>query len=206
MSLFTRKPKAKKEEEPEESAPEIALAMVLPEWANHPNRIPFEGVLTFVDEPSDKAPSGAHGHRVILTRAAALQALPSLLGMAVGYKDGWGGHNERQRFGIISSTSIVGCRVMVGGWIFCRDYPEIAVKAAAGQLGMSYELADAHVDDFQASIWTINRCIFVGAAALLREKAAYRRTSFTMTLPAPSKRKPRKSAAAKIADQYLSIT
>ena len=52
--------------------------------AGHPNRIPFEGVLTVVDEASTRAPSGARGHRVILARAAALEALPSLLGMAVG--------------------------------------------------------------------------------------------------------------------------
>src|SRR6185312_3513112 len=48
-----------------------ALAVALPEVAGHPNRVPFEGVLTLVDEPSNRPPSGARGHRVILTRAAA---------------------------------------------------------------------------------------------------------------------------------------
>ena len=44
-----------------------AMAMKMPEVAGHPNRIPFEGVLTTVDEPSTRPPSGAKGHRVVLT-------------------------------------------------------------------------------------------------------------------------------------------
>ncbi len=50
----------------------------------------------------------------------------------------------------------------------------------AGQelMGMSYELADAHVADMRAQVWTLTRATFTGAAILLREKAAYRSTSF----------------------------
>ena len=43
----------------------------------------FEGVLTLVDVASDKTPSGAKGHRVVLTKAAAEAAMPSLPDMAV---------------------------------------------------------------------------------------------------------------------------
>ena len=46
---------------------------------------------------------------------------------------------------------------------------------------MSYELADAHVADMRASVWTLTRATFTGAAILLREKAAYRNTSFRLT-------------------------
>ena len=60
-----------------------AMALTMPRVAGHPNRVAFEGVLTVVDEASDRAPSGARGHRVILTHEAAQAALPSLLGMAV---------------------------------------------------------------------------------------------------------------------------
>src|SRR3984885_3902068 len=61
-----------------------AMAVEFPVVHGHPNRLPFEGVLTLVDVASDKAPSGAKGHRVVLRREAAEAALPSLLGMAVG--------------------------------------------------------------------------------------------------------------------------
>ena len=72
-----------------------AMAVEFPVVHGHPNRLPFEGVLTLVDVPSDRAPSGARGHRVILTRQAAETALPSLMGMAVDYKAGWDGHDAR---------------------------------------------------------------------------------------------------------------
>ena len=159
------------------------MAVEFPEVAGHPNRLPFEGCLTLVDAPSDKAPSGARGHRVVLTRAAAEAALPSLLGMAVDYKAGWDGHDARQKCGIITAAELQGQKLMVQGFLFARDFPEMegsvcAQATAAGEMGMSYELADAHVADMRASVWTLTRATFTGAAILLREKAAYRGTSF----------------------------
>src|ERR1700761_3216830 len=82
---------------------------------------------------------------------------------------------------------------MVAGYLFAKDYPEfskpdfgkrvsagarVGLIAATGEMGMSYELADAHVADMRASVWTLTRATFTGAAILLREKAAYRSTSF----------------------------
>jgi len=163
-----------------------AMAVEFPEVHGHPNRLPFEGCLTLVDVVSDKAPSGARGHRVVLTRAAAEAALPSLLGMAVDYKAGWDGHDARQKCGIITSAALEDRKLMVEGYLFARDFPEIEQKvvrdaspgAAGREMGMSYELADAHVADMRASIWTLTRATFTGAAILLRDKAAYRGTSF----------------------------
>ena len=160
-----------------------AMAVEFPEVAGHPNRLPFEGCLTLVDVPSDKAPSGARGHRVVLTRAAAVAALPSLLGMAVDYKAGWDGHDARQKCGIITAAELQGQKLQVSGFLFARDYPEMenrisAGTAHAGEMGMSYELADAHVADMRAAVWCLTRATFTGAAILLRDKAAYRGTSF----------------------------
>jgi hypothetical protein len=158
-----------------------AMAVEFPMVHGHPNRLPFCGVLTVVDVASDKAPSGARGHRVILTRAAAETALPSLLGMAVDYKAGWDGHDARQKCGIITSAELEGRHLNVAGFLFCRDFPEIEQRLAIeGSMGMSYELADAHVADMRAPVWTLTRATFTGAAILLREKAAYKATSFTL--------------------------
>lgn len=156
-----------------------AMAVEFPEVHGHPNRLPFEGVLTLVDVPSDKAPSGSRGHRVMLTRDAAEAALPSLLGMAVDYKAGWDGHDARQKCGIITSAEVDGRQLTVAGYLFARDFPEMEEKLQVeGTMDMSYELADAHVADMKAQIWTLTRATFTGAAILLREKAAYRSTSF----------------------------
>jgi len=165
-----------------------AMAVEFPVVHGHPNRLAFEGVLTLVDVPSDRAPSGARGHRVVLTRQAAEAALPSLLGMAVDYKVGWDGHDARQKCGIITSARVEGKELAVAGYLFARDYPEMEQKIQAsidggGAMGMSYELADAHVADMNAQLWTLTRATFTGAAILLREKAAYRATSFRLCRP-----------------------
>jgi hypothetical protein len=158
-----------------------AMAVEFPVVHGHPNRLPFEGVLTLVDVASDRAPSGARGHRVLLTRAAAEAALPSLLGMAVDYKAGWDGHDARQKCGIITTAELDGRRLVVGGFLFAKDFPEIEQRLGLeGAMGMSYELAEAHVADMRQQVWTLTRATFTGAAILLREKAAYQATSFRL--------------------------
>ena len=160
-----------------------AMAVMLPEVDGHPNRAPFTGVLTLVDEPSTKPPSGARGHRVILTRAAALTALPSLLGMAVDYAPSWDGHDARRKCGIITQADVEGTRLRVAGYLYAKDVPEVERQmrqCAPGAMGMSWELADAHVEDLRAEIWTLTQATFTGAAILLREKAAYGNTSFEL--------------------------
>lgn len=161
-----------------------AMAVEFPHVEGHPNRVPFEGILTVVNAASDKAPAGARGHRVILTHEAAEKALPSLLGMAVDYRPGWDGHDARRKIGLLTEADVVGSRLMVRGYLYARDFPEAAeairATAAAGRdaLGMSYEVADARVEDVRAEVWKLTRVTFTGAAILLREKAAYRQTSF----------------------------
>ena len=160
-----------------------AMAVEIPYVEKHPNRVPFEGVLTVVNAASDKAPAGARGHRVMLTREAAEKALPSLLGMAVDYRPGWDGHDARRKIGLLTEADVIGPRLVVRGYLYARDFPEVtrAIEAHAPEkLGMSYELADARVEDMRAEIWKLTRVTFTGAAILLRDKAAYRATSFRM--------------------------
>jgi len=160
-----------------------AMAVKFPQVDDHPNRVPFAGVLTVVNTASDKAPAGARGHRVLLTREAAEKALPSLLGMAIDYRPGWDGHDARRKIGVLTEADLVGHNLVVRGYIYARDFPDVAqaIQARTSQsLGMSYELADARVEDMRADIWKLIRVTFTGAAVLLREKAAYRATSFCM--------------------------
>lgn len=157
--------------------------MRVPEVSGHPNRIPFEGVLTTVDEPSTRPPSGAKGHRVVLTSKAAKEALPSLLGMAVGFTPAYDGHDVRRKCGLITDADVVGRELRVAGYVYGRDFPEVVKRleaGAPGSMGMSYELADAQVEDMLADVWRVTRAMFTGAAVLLRDKAAYRATSFRL--------------------------
>jgi hypothetical protein len=166
-----------------------AMAVKIPPVDGHPNRVPFEGILTTVNAPSDKSPAGARGHRVLLTREAAEKALPSLLGMAVDYRPGWDGHDSRRKIGLLTEAYLSGHNLMVRGYLYARDFPDVAraIQAHSPQaLGMSYEIADAKVEDMRADIWKLVRVTFTGAAILLRDKAAYRGTSFRMAEPQAS--------------------
>lgn len=167
-----------------------SMAIELPAFLGHPNREPFRGVLTQVDTPSDKPPSGSRGHRVVLTRTAAERALPSLLGMALDYSPMFDRHDARRKVGVITRAEIVGKTVELSGYLYARDFPEIIRQIESGSihagaasrkrpgnpLGMSYEIADASVADVRAKIWTLTRVTFTGAAILRRDKAAYRNT------------------------------
>jgi len=159
-----------------------AMALTLPVVAQHPNRLPFEGVLTLADAASDRPPSGARGHRVLLTSEAVERALPSLLGMALDYSPTLDRHDARRKVGIITSADLgPGLNNMrklaVSGYLFAQDFPEL-VREMRGpqQLGMSYEIADARVEDIHAAIWVVTDFTFTGAAMLRREKAAYSNT------------------------------
>jgi hypothetical protein len=160
-----------------------AMAVHLPPVEGHPNRASFEGVLTLINTPSDKPPAGARGHRVLLTREAAEQAIPSLLGMAVDYRPGWDGHDNRCKIGLVTEATVAGIHLKVRGYLYAQDFPDVAkaIQAHAPHaLGMSYEIADARVEDMRAEIWKLTRVTFTGAAVLLRDKAAYRATGFRM--------------------------
>lgn len=167
-----------------------SMAIEIPAVVGHPNRAEFRGVLTTVDAASDRSPSGARGHRVLLTRRAAETAIPSLLGMALDYSPLLDRHDARRKIGVITRVEIVGRMIEVGGFLYARDFPEIvaeiakpaslsarrSARAKHAGLGMSYEIADALVEDIKASVWVLNRVTFTGAAVLRRDKAAYSST------------------------------
>lgn len=171
-----------------------SMAIEMPVVQGHPNREGFRGVLTLLDVPSDRAPAGARGHRVVLTRTAAEAALPSLLGMALDYAPLLDRHDTRCKVGVITRAEIVGKRIELGGHLFAKDFPEIVEEIAKGNgrgrrgsrqsigakhesgprsLGMSYEIANAHVADVRDKIWSLTEVTFTGAAVLRRDKAAY---------------------------------
>jgi hypothetical protein len=140
--------------------------------------MPFSGVLTLLDVPSNKAPHGSQGKRVIMTTAAATKALPSLLGMAVNYLESQDGHSVNAKVGLITGAVIEGKAIKIDGFIYARDHPQAAAKIRANKrrLGFSYELADIYAAE-AGDCWGITDCVFTGAAILLKDKAAYHGTS-----------------------------
>src|SRR5271157_5594314 len=118
-----------------------AMALTMPKVAGHPNRLPFRGVLTLVGVASQRAPSGAKGHRVMLTRSATDVALPSLLGMALDYAPSLDSHDVRRKIGIITEAEItpmqpgrqanVVGQLAIGGYLFAQDFPDVVAEIRA---------------------------------------------------------------------------
>ena len=95
-----------------------------------------------VDVPSQRAPDGAKGHLVVLTRKAAEAALPSLLGMALDYSPGLDRHDVRCKVGVITRAEIVGRNIELGGYLFARDFPEIVEEIAKARPGGERRISD----------------------------------------------------------------
>ena len=148
---------------------------------SHPNRRPFIGVLTVVDAPSEKAPNGARGHRVILTSAAAKSALLSLIGMGINFGGDSGKHRSSEKIGVIDSAELHRNEIIVSGYIWGRDCPEVVASlSASSEYGMSYEMCDARIEDMRQPIWTIIATTFTGASIIRRSSAAYQLTDFVL--------------------------
>ncbi len=156
-----------------------AMALNIANDGDHPNKMPFSGVLTRVDEPSDEPPSGSNGRRVFLTTAAAEKALSSLLGMAVNYQPDFAGHDPKAKIGIITAANIVGTAIEIEGFIYAADFPEVAerIRADKAVLGFSFEAQNLYVADPASDPLEIVDCVFTGAAILRKDKAAYQSTS-----------------------------
>jgi hypothetical protein len=146
---------------------------------DHPNKMPFSGVLTRVDQPSDGAPGGSGGKKIILKSEAARAALPSLMGMAVNYMPSFDGHDVQNKIGIITSADVVGSELQIAGFIYAADFPETTtlIKSLKSDLGFSFEAHRIYVEDMSAAVLSITQLHFTGAAILLKDKAAYTSTS-----------------------------
>ena len=107
-----------------------SMAVEMPEVEGHPNRAKFCGILTVVDVPSQKAPSGSGGKRVVLTRKAAEAALPSLIGMALDYAPTFDRHDARRKVGVITQADVVERNLEVGGYLYAKDFPDIVEEIA----------------------------------------------------------------------------
>lgn len=156
-----------------------AMSLALPESDDHPNRMPFSGVLVKLNEVSDAAPGGSGGRKIIVTKEAADAALGSLLGMGVNYTWGYDGHDPRQKIGLITEATIEGDEIRIAGFIYAADFPECAddIRGLKDALGFSFEAASIFVADPTADPLTITALTFTGAAILRKDKAAYTSTS-----------------------------
>lgn len=163
-----------------------AMSLAVPHTDDHPNKMPFTGILTRIDQPSDAPPHGSNGRRVLLPRDVAEKALPSLLGMAVDLKADFAGHNAQNKIGLICEANIEGDAITIGGFIYAADFPDAAarIRAMKDDLGFSFEMKSVRVADPGADPLVIESCVFTGAAILKKKDAAYQTTSLAASAEA----------------------
>lgn len=145
---------------------------------SHPNKMPFEGTLLLLDQPSDQPPHGAEGHCIEVPKNVAEKRLRDLVGMGVNYETDLEGHAPRRKVGVITSAFISGNKVKVKGTIWKKDFPESQQDLHGNrQLGMSMELGDVFVRERNEPVWKLVDFRFTGATILKKDSAAYWKTS-----------------------------
>ena len=156
-----------------------ARSLDVPKDPEHPNRHYFSGVLTKVGVPSDAAPNGSGGKRVMLTRECAENALDSLLGMGIDLASDLKGHAPTSKIGIIDGATIDGEDLRITGFLYASDFPAETLKIVLQQadLGFSFEARNLSVESVDADPLVIKKCFFTGAAVLMKDAAAYHSTS-----------------------------
>lgn len=156
-----------------------ARSLDLPDVSDHPNRMPFSGILTKVGLPSDEPPNGSNGKRVLLTRECCEAALDSLLGMGVDLSSDMKGHDAKFKIGVITSASIDGDDLNIQGFLYAADFPREALKVHLNQadLGFSFEAQNLSVESLEDDPLIVKNCVFTGAAILMKNSAAYQTTA-----------------------------
>lgn len=140
----------------------------------HPNKTPFSGILTRVDEPSDNPIGGSAGKRVILPKLIAESSLSSLLCMSIDFTENLDGHDSQRKIGVITEATIEGNAILIKGFFYGADFPQEVkrIQAEKSLLGFSYE-AQVKIRSMNDDPLVIQSCIFTGAAVLYKNKAGY---------------------------------
>lgn len=161
-----------------------ALSITLPSVTEeHPNRVPFLGVLTRIDEPSTRPPGGSKGHLVYIPTDVARTALPSLIGMPVNAqvsgKNFLKGHNQKTIVGVITGADLAGHDLCIEGYLYGKNLADEVktIQDSKDRLGFSYEISNVEVENPDADVWVLRHFLFTGAAVLEKNAAAYAKTS-----------------------------
>ena len=156
-----------------------AMSLTVPTTEDHPNKMEFSGVLTKVDQASDLAPHGSYGKKVLIPKAVAETALPTLLGMGIDLTSDMKGHDRKKKIGVITAANVDGSDVRISGFFYANDFPKevTMIQANKGDLGFSFEAERILVADLESDPLRIESLIFTGAAILRKHSAAYHSTS-----------------------------
>jgi hypothetical protein len=139
------------------------------------NRTKITGVLHTVDRPSVKAPHGSDGRQVLIPKAVAEQALPSLVGAPINTSTDLQDHDRTRTCGVVTRAFIEDDNVHIEGILFKRNWPQTvaAIQRNKGQLGLSYEITGVKIRSEDEPVWTLDEYTYTGCSILDKNAAAY---------------------------------
>lgn len=154
----------------------------------HPNKMPFSGILTYFDVPSDRAPHGSDGKKVLIPADVGIPALDSLVGMGINFIEGsMDDHDPKNKIGVIESATALGrtengIPIFIEGYIYASDFPKAAddIKLYQDVLGFSYDTTNTLLMDgvYEGEpVAVATQVVFTGACILYSDDAAYTNTS-----------------------------
>ncbi|MCZ8512411.1 hypothetical protein O9H85_08185 [Paenibacillus filicis] len=160
----------------------IKAQVQIQQKTDHPNKVPFNGTLFYVDRPSENPPSGTSGRKLYISREVAENSLSSLEGMCVNASYWLDEHEVTNKIGVIETAWIEGDQVKVSGYLFGKDFPDQVneIKERQGDIGMSLETTDTILEDYDyngENVANATSIIFTGAAILYKWAAAYTTTA-----------------------------
>lgn len=158
-----------------------AMSLDVPVTEDHPNKLPFSGVLFKVDELSDKPPNGSGGKLVFISADVAKEAIPTILGMGVNASAKFNTHDKKNKIGVFTEADVVGDEFQVKGYLYASDFPDEVdyIQAHKDELGFSYEVKRAEIASLDDDYLTVKSLIFSGGAILNKKDAAYTTTSLS---------------------------
>jgi len=150
------------------------------------NDLRFQGVLVKLNTPSTRPPQGARGRQTVIPAALARQTLHQLRNRPVNVSNDLADHEKQQTVGTLTGAWIEGDNLMVEGELWDKNYPDLVamIQRNIGQLGMSYELGDAEVEDEGQPVWTLRGLRWQGCSILKRAAAAYPDTKISIAAAA----------------------
>lgn len=170
---------------------------------DHVNKMSWQGIVAFVDKPTNGAPGGAYGYKAIFGKAEMEAKYKTLEGMGVncdwpdGYwsspEDALADHDKRFKIGYISEVWLEDDKVMAKGFIWKKDFYDVTTMLINGKdaLGFSVEASiyDYEIQEGNEELIYIKDFVFTGVAVLWKTKAAFNDTQLLELIAKRTNRK-----------------
>lgn len=148
----------------------------------HPNKLPFFGLLNPLDVPSERVPK-LEGHifspaislPLCITTETARNSLYTIQGMALNCSVDFSTHNPTRKVGVITHAYVKKKALMIDGYLYALDFPELIDAFSKRELGLSLEIHNVRVRIVNDVLEPTDP-LFVGASIIDRDKAAFKNT------------------------------